>query len=674
MKISTLFLLFLMFSLLSCNQRETEKIDKVIKTNHLLYSQNILNFKGAPKDKADRDMLMFSDQGAWFAYGLPDSVNAFGGFTGPFLMTQENGVWIGPNLTRLQLKDEDSKIIDWENDLAEQNSYASHLEQTYKNNMLRVEQQLVFLSGHTSLQRTVITNESDTEITLNPSFTGNLFNLGIRISKEKNLIKLESSKSDAVGYVQLLNEEHDIFISDSLSLEIKSQTLVLPPKSTKELLISQTFIFPQYSWEKEQQLISNIDFDSVVDARRMEKDNELAKLIENRKANFDDEKYALVLAKAHLTLQNNWRIPAGELKYQGLFPSYHYEWFHGFWSWDSWKHAVGLSHYNPQLAKDQIRAMYYYQSEDGFIVDCIYRDTSIEPFNYRDTKPPLSAWAVTKIFEKDADLDFIKEMYPKLKKYHNWWYNKRDHDKDGICEYGATDGTVLAAKWESGMDNAIRFDDSKILKNSDGAYSLNQESIDLNAYLYAEKLFLATLADALQKKQEADNFRTNAKALKKRIQDQFYDARDGWFYDTNLEGTAFIKGAGSEGWTALWANAASQEQAEVVKIKMMDPEKFFTKVPFQTMAKDHPKFDPLNGYWRGPNWLDQAYFGVKGLRNYGYDADADKTTVQIIEGAQGVLGKGLAIRENYHPITGEGREAQNFSWSAAHLIMLLTVE
>ena len=674
MKISTLFLLFLMFSLLSCNQKETEKIDKVIKTNHLLYSQNILNFKGAPKDKADRDMLMFLDQGAWFAYGLPDSVNAFGGFTGPFLMTQENGVWIGPNLTRLQLKDEDSKIIDWENDLVEQNSYASHLEQTYKNYMLRVEQQLVFLSGHTSLQRTVITNESDTEITLNPSFTGNLFNLGIRISKEKNLIKLESSKSDAVGYVQLLNEEHDIFISDSLSLEIKSQTLVLPPKSTKELLISQTFIFPQYSWEKEQQLISKINFDSVLDARRMEKDNELAKLIENRKANFDDEKYALVLAKAHLTLQNNWRIPAGELKYQGLFPSYHYEWFHGFWSWDSWKHAVGLSHYNPQLAKDQIRAMYYYQSEDGFIVDCIYRDTSIEPFNYRDTKPPLSAWAVTKIFEKDADLDFIKEMYPKLKKYHNWWYNKRDHDKDGICEYGATDGTVLAAKWESGMDNAIRFDDSKILKNSDGAYSLNQESIDLNAYLYAEKLFLATLADALQKKQEADNFRTNAKALKKRIQDQFYDARDGWFYDTNLEGTAFIKGAGSEGWTALWANAASQEQAEVVKIKMMDPEKFFTKVPFQTMAKDHPKFDPLNGYWRGPNWLDQAYFGVKGLRNYGYDADADKTTVQIIEGAQGVLGKGLAIRENYHPITGEGREAQNFSWSAAHLIMLLTVE
>ena len=104
---------------------------------------------------------------------------------------------------------------------------------------------------------------------------------------------------------------------------------------------------------------------------------------------------------------------------------------------------------------------------------------------------------------------------------------------------------------------------------------------------------------------------------------------------------------------------------------MMDTEKFYTKVPFQTMAKDHPKFDPMNGYWRGPNWLDQAYFGVKGLRNYGFDTAADKATIQIFEGASGVLGKGKAIRENYHPITGEGREAHNFSWSAAHLIMLL---
>ncbi|MBL4643231.1 MAG: trehalase, partial [Flavobacteriaceae bacterium] len=310
-------------------------------------------------------------------------------------------------------------------------------------------------------------------------------------------------------------------------------------------------------------------------------------------------------------------------------------------------------------------------NEDGFIVDCVFRDISIEKHNYRDTKPPLSVWAVAEIYEKDHDIDFIKYMYPKLKLYHEWWYNNRDHDKDGLCEYGSTDGSLVAAKWESGMDNAIRFDNSKIVKNGEGAYSIDQESVDLNAYLYAEKLYLVTLATVLKKTEDAQTFTKEAEALKTKIQTQFYDANDGWFYDTTLDGKTFIKGEGSEGWTALWAKAATQKQAEAVKDKMMNPTKFYTKVPFQTMSADHEKFNPLKGYWRGPNWLDQAYFGVKSLRNYGFNEDADKATIQILKGAEGILEKGKSIRENYHPITGEGLNAQNFSWSAAHIILLL---
>lgn len=666
----------LILSMISCKQNSTKQVNPSKKTDYLSLSNNILDYTGTPKNRTERDMLMFSDQGAWFGYSLPDTAASYGGFSGPFLMTQENGVWVSPSLSQLDItKGADQvKIVDWKNDLVARISDASHLAQTFTNETLQVEMQLVFVSGHTALQKVTVTNVSDAAVTLNCTFSGHLFAADIQVSKEKNRIRLTSSSSDAKGYLQLLNAQGAIVINDSLSYNINAQSIVLPPKKSKQLIISQTFIFPEYDWKKEQQLLSKIKFDSVLTARQQEKENELASLITNRKENFIDEKYAKVLAKTQLTLQNNWRIPAGELKHQGLFPSYQYEWFHGFWSWDSWKHAAGLSYYKPELAKDQIRAMYDFQRADGFIVDCVYRDTTIEAHNYRDTKPPLSVWAVAKIFKKDSDIDFIEEMYPKLKKYHGWWYNNRDHDQDGLCEYGSTDGTVLAAKWESGMDNAIRFDASKILINSEGAYSLDQESVDLNAYLFAEKIFLATLADALHKTEEAKTYRSDAEKLKTRIQNQFFDDEDGWFYDTNLEGTKFIKGAGSEGWIPLWAKAATQEQAEIIKTKMMDPEKFYTKVPFQTMSKDHPKFDPLNGYWRGPNWLDQAYFGVKGLRNYGFDAEADKATIQILEGASGVLVQGKSIRENYHPLTGEGREAHNFSWSAAHIMMLLMVD
>ena len=629
----------------------------------LKQSENMLDYRITPKHSIDKSGLMFSDQGAWFGYSFPDTIHSYGGFSGPFLMTQQNGVWSSSNLSQLIIDN-----VDW--NTTEVKSYNSHLQQTFKNENLKLTQQLVFSSGHTALIKSTITNIGKKNIDISIQWKNQpIFSEGLKLSSTHHKVIVTSTKSNAIGYL-LFPVGTSIKNSDSTYIT-EAENISLKPNQSKEIIISQTFIFPEYSWENEKSVLATISFDTILNFIKREKEAQLSAININLKPAFKDSIYRQVLAKAQLTLQNNWRIAAGELKHEGLFPSYHYKWFHGFWSWDSWKHAAGLSYYNTDLAKNQMRAMFDFQQEDGFIVDCVYRDTSIEAHNYRDTKPPLSAWAVAKIYKKDKDLNFVKEFYPKLKKYHEWWYNKRDHDKDGLCEYGSTDGTLIAAKWESGMDNAIRFDDSKILKNEDEAYSLDQESVDLNAYLYAEKNYLIVLAEALNLSEDVEIYNKEAAILKSKIQQQFYDEEDGWFYDTNLEGTKFIKGEGSEGWTALWAKAATEAQAVAVKNKMMDPEKFYTKVPFQTMSADHPKFDPLNGYWRGPNWLDQSYFGVKALRNYGFNSEADKATIQILRGAEGVLGKGKSIRENYHPITGKGLEAQNFSWSAAHIIMLL---
>ena len=131
---------------------------------------------------------------------------------------------------------------------------------------------------------------------------------------------------------------------------------------------------------------------------------------------------------------------------------------------------------------------------------------------------------------------------------------------------------------------------------------------------------------------------------------------------------------GCEGWIPLWANVATAEQAEAVKTNMMNPEYFNTKVPFQTLTASHPDFTPDVGYWRGPNWIDQAYFGVVGLHNYDYHEDAYEATYKLIHNAEGVVSKGPSIRENYHPITGAGMESHNFSWSAAHYLLLLINE
>ncbi|TDU39378.1 putative isomerase [Gelidibacter sediminis] len=663
MKLTLVILLLISFG---CNTQK-QSTSNADSFTFLDYSKNSLDYQITPKDAADRSGLMFSDQGAWFAYGLSEETPETVGFSGPFLMTQQNGVWLSQSLINPSFKvNTTSDVLTQES----ATSYASHLEMSYTSDKLAIDETLVFKNGHTALVETQIKNMSDKAIDVEVLWNNAPVLIdGISFSQMDHAIKITSSKSNASGYITF-PKTTTVALADSLQFTATNK-IALKPGESKAFVVAQTFIFPEYSWEEEQKAIENVNFETVLKERKREKNRQLQSIIENRKPEYKDDKYAKVLAKAHLTLQNNWRIPAGELKHEGLFPSYHYEWFHGFWSWDSWKHAVGLSYYDVSLAKNQMRAMFDFQSDNGFIVDCVFRDTTIEAHNYRDTKPPLSAWAIVNIYEKDKDIEFVKEFYPKLKKYHEWWYENRDHDQDGLCEYGSTDGTLIAAKWESGMDNAIRFDDSKILKNSEGAYSLDQESVDLNAYLYAEKLFLSQLAAILDHTEDSETYKTDAGVLKEKIQQQFFDPEDGWFYDTFIDGKTFIKGEGSEGWTALWTNAASPEQANAVKIKLMDPKKFYTKIPFQTMSADHDRFDPLKGYWRGPNWLDQAYFAVQGLRNYGFHEEANQATIQIIEGADGILGKGKSIRENYHPITGEGLNAQNFSWSAAHLIMLL---
>lgn len=664
-----IFIFAIVISISSCKTDETKYIE-----SECYYPSNILDYKGTPKSSKDRDALAFSDQGAWFAYSLPSDSEFNGSFSGPFLMTQENGIWASKALSQLEIINANTnEKIDLSKLKQTQNSYLSHLEQKLWDESLMIKSLLYYQSAHTALIKVEIENLNANTQKFIVKWNGQLLTNSLQIKNDNNQITISSSKSTA----KLLLQNHGIkleslIISDS-SYSMKTIAFDLEQNKSQNLFLSQTVVFPENSMEEENLGLKDINknFDKFLAKRILEKKNQLSGIYNKMKAPWTDSIYKNLAIKTLLTLQNNWRVPAGELKHSGLFPSYHYIWFNGFWAWDSWKHAAALAYINPELAKDQIRVMYDHQFENGFIPDCIYRDTTIEAHNYRNTKPPLSAWAVWKVFEQSKDSNFIKEMYPKIIIQHTWWYKMRDHDKDGICEYGSTDGTLIAAKWESGMDNAVRFDESKLLENKNGAYSLDQESVDLNAYLFAEKNYLAKMAEIVLKESDRDKFIAQAKELKTKIQNQFFNAESGWFYDTSIDGKTFIKAMGCEAWIPLWADVASDTQAETIKTNIMNPETFNTLVPLQTLSASHPKFKPNRGYWRGPVWVDQSYFGIMGLKNYNFHKEANELTKKLLHNSAGLLEKGPSIRENYQPITGEGLESENFSWSAAHYLLMM---
>lgn len=662
-------LLAILLFLGACRTKEVKR--------QVYYPENVLDYSANPLDAKDRNHLAFSDQGAWFAYGFPTVSENYGGFTGPFLMTQENGVWSSPILGQLTLLEvKNNMALDWSKFVAKQESYQSHLYQSFENEQLKVEQRLVYSSAHTAIITSKITNMGARDYAFQPIYSGKTYLTSLHFTEDGDLIKASSDLSPAIGYIQSWSGKlsHQS-ISDS-SFVLMLNSIELSPGESVELVMSQSFIFPEYDWDLEHKMIAEQvkEAKEVLLVRVNQKQEQLQSVYNKLDSTFQKEAFKDLVAKTQLTLQNNWRIPAGELKHSGLFPSYHYKWFHGFWAWDSWKHAVALAKYDTDLAKEQIKAMYDYMDEEGFIADCIYRDTTIEKHNDRNTKAPLSAWAVWKVYEHDGDSRFLIEMYPLLKKQHEWWYKNRDHDQDGLCEYGSTDGSLIAAKWESGMDNAVRFDESQILKNSETAYSLNQESVDLNAYLYAEKGYLSQMARVLNFTEESKNLDEQAELLKTQVQNQFYDPQTAWFYDTSIDGKEFVKVMACEGWIPLWANLATASQAASIKDNMMNKAYFNVKVPLQTLSAAHPKFKPEGGYWRGPVWLDQSYFGIKGLKNYGYHEEALELTQKLIYNADGVFTKGASIRENYQPITGQGLESESFSWSAAHYMLMIMEE
>lgn len=101
---------------------------------------------------------------------------------------------------------------------------------------------------------------------------------------------------------------------------------------------------------------------------------------------------------------------------------------------------------------------------------------------------------------------------------------------------------------------------------------------------------------------------------------------------------------------------------------MTDTSKFSTYMPFPTAAAANPKCN-LNGYWRGSIWLDQTYFAIRGLRNFGYSELADKYTEQVFNRCNGLIGDS-PIHENYATHTGNLFKTPHVSWSAAHLLMM----
>lgn len=600
---------------------------------------NILDIAYTP-DTLTRCGGWFTDAGSWMGFTLPQKDHWVNGFCGPFSLDMNRRQWMAQSAVTVGYADQANVIFTPDSTCY----FPGELYLSASSEEGKIIQRLNFLDASTALLR--IHSDAGKELSLTASQWGK----EIQVQTDQNTVIARHPSGEIVAltftpdvsvkgtdnnYQAKINgSEHDTYIAISFYTGEKELSAGL---------------------QKAQLALSNPQEGLKANKERWE--GYLTKILrKDMKPEYDR-----IAVKAVVTLISNWRTHRGGLLHEGIVPSHAAYYFVGFWAWDTWRFSAALAKFDPELAKDNIRAMFDYQQPDGMIIDCIYTDPAEN--NARDSKPPLVSWAVDEIFTHTNDTAFISEMYPQLMAYYKWWYNKRDHNRNGMCEYGSTDGTLEAAAWESGMDNAIRFDDAKMLKNdgAEDAWSMDQESVDLNAYLALECKLLKKFAGILGVTFDGPDYSSQ-------VADYFFDKEKGFFFDRRLKDGSFIQEPGCEAYTPLWTKVATADQVKAMLPLLTDTAKFSTYIPFPTVAADHPKYNP-RGYWRGPIWLDQTYFAIRGLRNYGYNKMADEYTLQVFDRLQG-LKEGAPIHENYGTHTGELLKAPHFSWSSSHLLML----
>ena len=378
------------------------------------------------------------------------------------------------------------------------------------------------------------------------------------------------------------------------------------------------------------------------------------------------ECYRGLLRRASAVLEDNIvQCPPGATlswgNLKGICPSPRT--YQGVWNWDAAFHAMTVARWDPQLARDQIRIFLNVQEPSGFLPDVLFTDGRIAN---SCGKPPVFPWAWMRVHQF-TDEQLLNDGYEAFCRYESFWRRERCGETEGLFHYGCNDRTLPAvasgglgkpgeikpgtreqhARNESGWDNSVRWDC--------GIEKL--WPIDLNCYMVMLYRALAAAAGAIGRYADLANWNARAHRLSQLIEQVFWDNTrmaysDAYCHDGRPTG---ILSAAS--FLPLFIGSASVDRAEAMARLAADTNAFFPGVP--TVSYDNPEYRS-DRYWRGPTWLNAAWFALKGLVAYGH--------VQVAQDIrETILGwcsqNSDDIYEYYDSRTGKGLGAAHFGWS-----------
>ncbi len=375
------------------------------------------------------------------------------------------------------------------------------------------------------------------------------------------------------------------------------------------------------------------------------------------------------------------------------------------WLWDTAFHAIVLSHFDPQWAKNEIRNFLKGQWDNGFLPHIIFwgkkkrlphwayieSALSIRPRTTSITQPPVLPISVEYIYARDKDKNFLTEVLPKLAKHHKWLLENRDIDNDDLISiispnesgmdelpvfqiaagYEGLETTRLHYTYRKGdfINHRYRFNSKKILEKD----YFNVEELLFNVVFIESARSLSRLFLKIENNEESDFFKKVADKSERSLLSKCWDNKDKIFYSLYSKNESFAKVKTVASLIPLYLDGLTGNKLnDLVEKHLLNPDEFFTPYPFPSVSKDEkyyvPHDTPLHQVkllWRGPTWIATNWFVIKGLQKHGYN-DIAKDVISKME----KMIEQHGFREYYNPETGEGYRRQNFGWSTLILDLL----
>jgi hypothetical protein len=336
-----------------------------------------------------------------------------------------------------------------------------------------------------------------------------------------------------------------------------------------------------------------------------------------------------------------------------------------YFCWDSFFNGNLASLDDPKTARETVKAILSCQTPEGLVPNFGHWNFAGGRSSDDRSQPPVGSMCVWKMHQRWPDTAFLKEVYPRLAEWHAWWPKGRDGNHDGLLEWGSATGQLQGAKWETGWDDTVHFEGAKMV-----GPNMDADAVDLNSMWAMDAEYLARIADAIGQKLDAEGYRREYTATRKRIDQELWNPAQG-IYCSKLWDGSFLTRLTPMNFYPLLAGIPDTERAEQVLSVMQDPKRFWGEWILPTVAYDDPVW-PQQDYWKGKVWAPVNYLVFQGLLRYAspetinHFADRSLRLFMSNWESKGVCG------ENYLSKDGTQSSDPHYTWGS--LLCLVGLE